>query len=146
MHKALKIILLVLLLPVVLFMLMILYATLDDYRPQLTETVSGSGNSTDTMKSAVVINMLSWNIGYCGLDQSMDFFYDGGTKVRTPREQLDVNFRRINDFLNAQDSVSIMLLQEVDLKSKRSYRINQVEKLTGIVPKFNAWYGKNYDV
>ena len=33
-------------------------------------------------------NVVTWNIGYAGLDREMDFFYDGGTRVRPARAAL----------------------------------------------------------
>ncbi len=35
-----------------------------------------------------------WNIGYCGLDASMDFFYDGGEQVRPSEEKVKENLER----------------------------------------------------
>ncbi|HPG73322.1 MAG TPA: hypothetical protein PLM49_03460, partial [Bacteroidales bacterium] len=39
-----------------------------------------------------VYQLMSWNIGYCGLDRDMDFFYDGGSMLRPEKEQVYDNF------------------------------------------------------
>jgi endonuclease/exonuclease/phosphatase family metal-dependent hydrolase len=145
-RKFLKISAIVLLIPVVIFAILIGFATLTDFRPDVSEVFPNLKSTSDTIPDSVEINLLIWNIGYCGLDKKMDFFYDGGTGVRTPEEQLKLNFASIRNFLQSNDSVDMLLLQEVDIKSKRSYRINEVEKLSEALVGFSSFYGKNYDV
>ena len=45
-------------------------------------------NHLSVLSDSAEISLLTWNIGYCGLDKEMDFFYDGGTKVITPKENM----------------------------------------------------------
>jgi hypothetical protein len=91
MRKFLKICAVVLLIPLFIFAILIGYATLTDYRPGISEVLPNLNSTPDTLPDSAAINLLIWNIGYCGLDKQMDFFYDGGTKVRTPEEQLRHN-------------------------------------------------------
>jgi endonuclease/exonuclease/phosphatase family metal-dependent hydrolase len=86
-----------------------------------------------------------WNIGYAGLDKDMDFFYDGGKKVRTPENRLKENMTGILQALSGKDSIDIVMLQEVDRDSKRSYETNEV-KLLEDQWKGQTFYGKNYEV
>jgi len=146
MRKVLKIFLIVVLTPIVAFVLLIGYATLTDYCPGASELLPNIKSSSDTLPDSATINLLNWNIGYCGLDNQMDFFYDGGIKVRTPEEHLNLNYSAIRSFLQTDDSVDIILLQEVDIKSKRSYQFNEVKKLTETFIGFSSFYAKNYDV
>lgn len=146
MSKVLNILLIVIIFPVLFFILLLGYAMLTDFRPAKIEQLSDSGNVADTLSDTLNISILSWNIGYCGLDRHMDFFYDGGKKVRTPEDRLMTNYSEIIRFLKVQDSVRIMLLQEVDLKSKRSYRLDQVDGLSKTFTGTSGYYGKNYDV
>ena len=90
--------------------------------------------------------MMIWNIGYAGLDAGMDFFYDGGKQVRPPVNQVYENFSKIRDFIEANDSLNFILLQEVDKYSKRSYHLNEVQELRESLKSFNHYFGKNYDV
>ena len=146
MRKFLKICAIILLVPVVIFAIVIGFATLTDYRPDVSEVFPNLKSTSDTLPDSAAINLLIWNIGYCGLDKHMDFFYDGGTKVRTPEEQLRFNYSAISRFLQTDDSVDMILLQEVDVRSKRSYRINEVQQFTEVLNEYSAYYGKNYDV
>src|SRR5512133_1617561 len=108
----------------VAFFAIIIYAVITDYKPEKEEIISSS-QSPSKLSDSTLITVLTWNIGYCGLDDSMDFFYDGGTKVITPRERFDQNYEAISAFLKSNDTLNFMLLQEVDRNSKRSYRLDE---------------------
>jgi endonuclease/exonuclease/phosphatase family metal-dependent hydrolase len=120
-------------------------AVITDYNPKEKTLVFESANAQKLIDT-LEFDILLWNIGYCGLDKSMDFFYDGGKHVRPAKENSINNLTAILNFLKSQDSLKFVLLQEVDKNSKRSYRINQFEKIQKALPKFNAFFGKNYDV
>jgi endonuclease/exonuclease/phosphatase family metal-dependent hydrolase len=76
----------------------------------------------------------------------MDFFYDGGTKVITPEKSCRENISKIGDFLKNNDTVDFIFLQEIDKNSKRSYRIDEKEKISNKLKKFNSFFAINYDV
>lgn len=103
-------------------------------------------DNPSVLKDSSVFSLLTWNIGYAGLDKDMDFFKDGGTKVITPEDKCRENISAITEFLVNNDTIDFMLLQEIDRDSKRSYHIDQYqglsEKLSGHVP----FFAKNYDV
>jgi endonuclease/exonuclease/phosphatase family metal-dependent hydrolase len=62
------------------------------------------------------------------------------------RSSSGIIYSTISRFLLTNDSVDIILLQEVDVKSKRSYRINEVQQFTDALKEYSAYYSKNYDV
>ncbi len=134
----------ILLVPVVLFLLLLLYSTVFNYRPKAVEILyTGQPqpiNVTDTL------SFFNWNIGYAGLGKNMSFFYDGGSKVRDTRKQTLANFEGIKTTITQHLPADFILLQEVDLHSKRSYRINQFEALTSILAGFNGYFAYNYKV
>lgn len=74
-----------------------------------------------------LFTVVSFNTGYAGLDRTQDFFMDGGKNVRPgSEEEVRDNLSHmlgVLDRFNAQ----IILLQEVDEDSARSYGINQKE-------------------
>ena len=70
------------------------------------------------------LTLVSWNIGYAGLGDNMDFFYDGGRRVRDTRARTAANLAQIVLTLQKIDA-DIMLLQEVDRSSHRTYRIDE---------------------
>jgi endonuclease/exonuclease/phosphatase family metal-dependent hydrolase len=146
MKRLLKILLFIVLLPCVVLIILIMYATITDYKPDEKEVVYKSDGKADTLSLAKTYSLLIWNIGYAGLDKKMDFFYDGGEKVRTSKDQLDQNISCIEKFITGLDSVDFKLLQEVDISSKRSYHRNEVKRFSDDLSNNHAFYGKNYDV
>lgn len=143
--KILKALLIILLVAVVGFMVLIIYAVISDYKPGEKEIVFNSEKSPK-LSDNIELSLMIWNIGYCGLDNEMDFFYDGGTKVFTPREKCIENLVAVRDFLVKNDSIDFYLIQEVDKGSKRSYYINEYDSLTKALEAYSPYFGKNYDV
>ncbi len=143
--KILKILGIIIFSIAVLFVALILYATITDYRPN-EKTQVYTSSSPGTLSDSVELNLLIWNIGYSGLDKSMDFFYDGGKQVRTSRRNTVNNLKAVTDFLSSNDTVNFIMLQEVDQRSKRSYRINEMDTIIKSLPGYNACFGMNYDV
>jgi len=146
MRHFLKIILILVLLPVVTLSFLILYATLSDYRPPASEVLYRATGTVDTLPDSEEFNLLTWNIGYGGLDGHMDFFYDGGRKVRTPENQFHQNIDSMGRFLSETSSLDFALFQEVDKAGKRSYHTNEVDRLDGLWKGYTASFAKNYDV
>ena len=83
---------------------MIVYAIITDYKPKEKEVVF-TGEKTETLNNTMELSLLTWNIGYCGLDKEMDFFYDGGTKVFTPKPKCIDNLQEVKKYLKQNDSV-----------------------------------------
>lgn len=124
---------------------LLIYALVSDYKPAEIEIIA-QPDKPSILKDSISISLLTWNIGYAGLDKDMDFFKDGGTKVFTPKDKYLENIAGIGDFLLKNDTVGFILLQEVDRDSKRSYRVDQFEKIAGMLSGYNQFFAKNYDV
>jgi endonuclease/exonuclease/phosphatase family metal-dependent hydrolase len=137
-----KILLYVSILPV-LFLLFLVYSTLTEYNPP-DEVVLYSTQQSDTLPDSIIYSILTWNIGYSGLGEDMDFFYDGGKRVRDTRINTRNNLNAIADFLEENDTVDFIFLQEADLASKRSYRTNQVELFDTLLDGSGGFVGINY--
>lgn len=74
-----------------------------------------------------LLTVVSFNTGYAGLDRTQDFFMDGGKNVRPgSEEEVRGNLSNMLGVLDGLDA-QIILLQEVDEDSARSYGINQKE-------------------
>jgi len=127
------------------FLLFLLYATIDDYRPQEVSAQS-SECEPDIITDSLQIKLLIWNIGYAGLDASMDFFYDGGKQMRPDKEGVEGNMKGINSTLSLYKGFDFIMLQEVDQKSKRSYHINEFQTIKDQFKDYNSSFGVNYDV
>jgi endonuclease/exonuclease/phosphatase family metal-dependent hydrolase len=129
---------------VILFALFVLYGTLSDYRPDEETLLYEQADAAVLTDS--IFDIMIWNIGYCGLGHEMDFFYDGGEEVRSDKATVMSNLNHILEYTASLDSCDFFLFQEVDVKSKRSYRLNQLDALEKQLEGYHAAFGTNYDV
>ncbi|MBR2835431.1 MAG: endonuclease [Coriobacteriales bacterium] len=96
-----------------------------EYNPASSEPIDIEGKTTRTLAQGDTLSMVSWNIGYGGLSPEADFFMDGGKSVQSVSEPgVLSNISHIQAYL-AEQAPDIILLQEVDVDSARSYNINQ---------------------
>jgi endonuclease/exonuclease/phosphatase family metal-dependent hydrolase len=121
-------------------------ATLVDYRPPEIEILNPQGKAANKQISNDQVSLMLWNIGYGGLGSEMDFFYDGGNKVRPTRKYYKQCFAGIETFLLENNSIDFLLLQEVDQKSLRSFRDDQEEHIKQLFPGHQSVFAKNYNV
>jgi endonuclease/exonuclease/phosphatase family metal-dependent hydrolase len=143
--KILKALLAIIAIVVIAFAGLILLAKVSDYKPAGKDIIAQPENPS-LLKDSISLTLLTWNIGYAGLDKDMDFFKDGGTKVITPKDRCIENISGICDFIRKNDSIDFILIQEIDRKSKRSYRIDEYEKVSVLLPSHHPFFAKNYDV
>ena len=127
------------------FLMFLLYATIDDYRPD-DVSIQSIECEEDIISDSLQIKLLIWNIGYAGLDASMDFFYDGGEQMRPDKEGVKRNMEGINSTLAPYKGFDFIMLQEVDQNSKRSYHINEYQIIKDQFKDYNSSFGMNYDV
>src|SRR5690606_26231309 len=89
-------------------------------------------------------SLLIWNIGYAGLSQAEDFFFDGGSGVRADYDTLLRNLDAIGTFLEEQRD-DFIFLQEVDMGSKRSYYVVETDSLKERVEGYCSSFALNYN-
>jgi endonuclease/exonuclease/phosphatase family metal-dependent hydrolase len=142
--SVLKVILYALGVVVFLFLVVLLYFSLNKYNPEEKQVIDT--NSSPEIIQKNTFDLLIWNIGYCGLGEDMSFFYDGGSQVRTFKSTTLENLRRIKEQLNKFKDADFILLQEVDIASKRSYHINQFEELNKHFKDLKGYFAMNYNV
>jgi endonuclease/exonuclease/phosphatase family metal-dependent hydrolase len=128
----------VLLLAVLLFFAV---ATILAYRPSPQEVLYSKLQPQRCLPGKFAVT--SWNIGYCGLGKDADFFYDGGKQVRSSKKEVLKNLERIKAFLGA-DTSSFLLLQEVDVDSKRSYNIDEQHSIADSRCDGSHFFAYNY--
>ncbi len=127
----------------VIFLLM--FSSYHEYSPAEVEKLKCSGYAeTDEVRDT--LTLVSWNIGYGGLGSDMDFFYDGGERVRPDRDYFDECHEGILKIIKSMQDVDFFLLQEVDKKAKRSYYHDQVESIGRITGGYCGVFGVNYNV
>ncbi len=142
--KFLKIILILVVLGAVWIAGNLLFGTITDFKPEKEITLKVRGNANAQPDS--VFTFINWNIGYGGLGENADFFYDGGKMVVSAEEDVNNYLNGIYGFLKANDSVDFFLLQEVDTLARRSYRINELTGISKQLPDHAYSFAVNYDV
>lgn len=135
MKKAMKIIGYLILILVVAFLCLLGYLMATEYKPKDVEEVAISGSSKNKIKEGETYKALTWNIGYGGLDKDTDFFMDGGKMVNPiSKDHVEKALAGISDEIK-NINPDLLLLQEVDADSQRTFHINEVEyfdkELTG---------------
>lgn len=145
--KILMVVLLLLGLFVILLGGFLGYSTWLDYQPRPREILylESQGQGKPIPEGKELFTALSWNIGYGGLGAETDFFFDGGRMVRPSIDAVRRYTKNIINFLKEADSVDFILLQEVDVDSRRSHHIHQVKEIRQALSDFVYAFAKNYD-
>lgn len=123
-----------------------LFIQLTDYTPAKIEDLSIKYGKQLSVEDQEEFTVLSWNLGYCGLGKEMDFFYDGGKQVRSTEALAEKYLSENLSFIQSLDSIDFFIFQEIDKKAKRSYFIDQAEKINTILPSYHSIFTKNYKV
>lgn len=150
MKKLFRILFKLILLGTVILAVFIAVMWAKEWKPEAIETVLDTeffGSEVDSLRVGDTLTVVSWNIGYAGLGDDMDFFVDGGSRMRTSRERTEKNLNGIVAFLDRYSGVAdFILLQEVDFDSKRSYGMNQYDSIrSGLAGAgYYGWWGINY--
>jgi endonuclease/exonuclease/phosphatase family metal-dependent hydrolase len=107
---------------------LVAYLSLTEYMPADTETLTVTPAAVQEQPGVgSLLTVVSFNTGYAGLDRTQDFIMDGGKGVRPASEGIvKDNMSRMLGVLSRQNA-QIVLLQEVDEDSARSFHVNQKE-------------------
>lgn len=126
--------------------LFFLFFTIMEYRPgQLEKTEIYTGAKKETVTAGVPLTILTWNLGYCGLDAENDFFYDGGKAVLArSKETVLQNLEFVKNKLGSVNS-DINILQEIDIKSKRSYYVPEADIVKNFLENEDSCFAANYN-
>ncbi|SHO54030.1 endonuclease/exonuclease/phosphatase family protein [Anaerocolumna xylanovorans] len=111
-----------------LFAAGIVFLTIREYRPSDVEVLSVS-NGSKKVNQDTELTVITYNIGYAALGSTEDFFMDGGTKVRPDNKEVVEKNLLGNANVMKSNPADIYFLQEVDINSKRSYHINEMQYL-----------------
>ena len=142
--KIIKIIALVLAVIIGLIAILFGLLTITEYKPKDTESLEVSGEASKTLSRGDTINLVTWNVGYCGLGEEADFFLDGGENVRSSNKAtVKDNLSSIAETTAALNP-DVVFLQEVDVNSRRSYHINQYDAFTEALDGYSNTFATNY--
>ncbi len=125
----------------------LLFSTLTVYSPApVTELSPVSTPTAIEKKVPDRLSVLTWNVGYAGLDASEDFFMDGGTASMPASKGVVLrNIDGIKGFM-ASHEADFIFVQEIDRDSARSYGIDEMKDLTERLSDYEAWYATNFKV
>lgn len=122
------------------------YLTIVEYTPEDVEDIAVSDGTGTMLKPGEEIDLISWNIGYCGLSAQEDFFMDGGSRsLPHSKAQVETNVEAVTSYLAGEDP-DVVFLQEVDRDSNRSFHIDQVNAVEEALPGRDVSFANNYVV
>lgn len=132
---------------IILGVCLLLFALITDYNPDAYTRLSVTGSSLILQaKQDREYSLLTFNIGYCGLDASQDLFIDGGGRVYPfDKEEVETNLQSLSAGI-AGENPDFLFLQEVDVKSRRSYGVDQRNALSGLLEGRVYSFALNYKV
>ncbi len=128
------------------FITVIAIATSKDFQPPMSDTLNIVEGRNSFLFEDEQVSIISWNIGYCGLGQEMDFFYEGGKNMGPDKEMYQQYINQVFAMVSKMDSVDFVLLQEVDFDAKRTYYDHQDSVLMSALPMFSYVTAANYKV
>lgn len=118
------------------------YYRIEDNKPLDIFNPTVVSDSIDTNQEH---SILSWNIGFGAYLQDYTFFMDGGKESRARSlDALNDNINAICDTLKSYNS-DIILTQEVDFDSTRSFHIDERQIIEDKVQSYSTMFGQNYD-
>lgn len=144
--KTLKYSSFVLLAVVIILAGLIIHAQINEFSPQPTRLLKNPAEAPQIHYDREIFTFVSWNIGYGGLGKDMDFFYDGGERVRPKMEEFKQYSKGIYKNLSLFSNFDFILLQEVDIDSRRSYYNNEKKHISEILPSHESFFATNYNV
>ena len=141
--RLLKFICLLFLIFIICFIILLGFLMITEYKPKDIEIIQK--NSSISKKLPDEFSIMSWNIGYAGLNAETDFFMDGGTEVLSQsKDVVENNLKNIVKEIKAIDP-TILMIQEVDKPSKRSFYVDEYKYLNKAL-NLNNQFSLNYKV
>jgi endonuclease/exonuclease/phosphatase family metal-dependent hydrolase len=122
----------------------IVFPWVTEFRPAARTIVFERSKDMEKTIPDTTFQILTWNIGYAGLGREMDFFYEGGTMVRPGRDQMQKYLDGIREVLGSNQSTDFLFIQEVDFRSKRSFKVNQYDAIGSILEGYHGVSAINY--
>jgi len=134
MKKVLKGIGWVLLALIAAVVILLAWLTITEYRPAAVEPLVPFAQTPPTeakpIEPGAQLDILSWNIGYGGLGAGSDFFMDGGKDSRSADEATVEKYLSGIETTVKSSGADLVLFQEVDSNSSRTYAINEGAQLS----------------
>ncbi len=121
------------------------WLTATEYKPEAVEDLALLQSADKLLAPGQELDVLSWNVGYGGLGKNSDFFMDGGKEVKAAGPNAVGEYLNgINAYLYGGDTPDLILLQEVDTDSARTYGIDETAYLAGGDMSLSRVHALNY--
>ncbi|HAZ36237.1 MAG TPA: hypothetical protein DEF85_00420 [Clostridiaceae bacterium] len=125
MKKIFKFILLIALLIISLLCVFLGYIHFNEYKPAEIEDLEIINNTKSVIDTNTDLSLLSYNVSYSILDENAEYYFEGGLSTKAySKKRVENNLNSTSDFL-VKNNYDFIMLQDVDVESKRSYKINQ---------------------
>ena len=145
MKKVLIALLIVLALLILLVGGYVAYLFIDFHRIEDDQALSASTAGASALPAGVEQSIVTWNVGFGAYSADYSFFMDGGTESRAfSKEACEENVNAVIGKLTDWNA-DLMLVQEVDFDSTRSYHIDQRQMIESAFPEYSAVFAQNYD-
>lgn len=120
------------------------YLTVTEYTPAYAEAAQMGTVRSEKKLNTRTLRLMTFNTGYAALGEDADFFMDGGKGVRAASEETVVeNMIGIEELIKSIDA-DVLLLQEVDTDSDRSYHRNQWQQYEHDLGSYESYFALNY--
>ncbi len=131
---------------VLFFLWLLIWLSLGEFRPEDVEEITPEGKASDILYPGEYVTVMTWNMGYGALGDNADFFMDGGKGVRTADEdRVKENVAAVRDEIT-EFSPDVVFLQECDVDSARSHRVDEAAFLTTALRGYESCFAYNYRV
>ena len=119
----------------------LIFATATTLKVKDVEDMAINGTVTTKVDASNEIKLLTWNVGYGALDEKQDCYWDGGKGVDGESKEVVIN--NINAIKSKVKEINpdLFFLQELDLNSKRSYKVNELKMFQD---DFDSEYNDSY--
>ena len=142
--KFLKSILLIVGALILFLVFYVLFMVITDYKPKEIIPITIENNKKAAINRNQVFSLLTYNIGYGGMDEGRDFFMDGGTHSRSESKEKTIeNLKGMEEFIK-ESKATFIFLQEVDVNATRSYHINEYEYFKNSLSDYSVGLAINY--
>lgn len=144
--RLLKTLLIIILVIVVVFLGYIGFMIVTDYKPEEEISIDIENNQSKKLSVEDELKLTTFNIGYGTMDDSVDFFMDGGKMSRGVSKERTLE--NMDGIINTIDKLNsdIVFLQEVDVKATRSYKVNELEMIKDNFKDYGNTFAINYKV
>ena len=120
------------------------YFTKNEYIPEDTQSVAATGSKTKRVYAGDTITAVTYSVGYGIHDSSYDCVFEGGkTGKASDQATVESNIDAVVTNIKALNP-DVILLQEVDRSSARSYNLDEPEMIKTGLKMYNSVFAENH--